>query len=492
MDFDILVIGGGPGGYTAAIKAGQLGAKVGIVEKGALGGTCLNWGCIPTKALYKNAELMRSFSNAESFGIRCSDFEIDFPKVRERKREIVGKLVKGVDSLLKANKVEQIEGLASFIDEKTDQGSYNDEIKSQESCSPGKKVQVSLADGSTEIYRARNIIIATGSEASIPPLEGINLPGVLTAKQLLETDEIPKSLVIIGGGVIGMEFASIFTALGTEVKVIEALPNILTQIDRDITKRLAPLLKRQGMEIHTSTKVKKIAAKDGGLCVSAEGKRGELEITAEKVLIAVGRKANFAGLNIEKIGLETEKGALKVDKNYESNVEGVFAIGDVNGQVMLAHAAAHQGRQVVQYLLEKKEIEELLIPSCVFMFPEIAAVGMTEEVAKELEIEYKTSRFLVGANSKAMTLGEPEGLVKVICDADNYLIGVHIMGAHASDLIGQGVLAIKEKMKVEDFTNIVFAHPTLAESLDEAILGINNEAIHMIPRRVPQKRTKSK
>lgn len=463
MKFDVLIIGGGPGGYTAAIKAGQLGAKVGLIEKGNVGGTCLNWGCIPTKALYKNAEVMRALSDSEEFGITCSEFKVDFSKVQERKREVVEKLVKGVDALLKANKVEQIKGLASFIDE--------------------KKVRVNFSDGSSESYEADKIIIASGSEAVIPPIEGVNLPGVLTSKQLLGSAELPSNLVIIGGGVIGMEFASILNALGTEVKVIEALANILPEIDRDITKRLAPLLRRQGIEVHASTKVKKIVSNDKNLSVIVEGKKGELEIKAQNILVAVGRKANIEGLNIEAIGLETDKGALKVDKNYETNIEGVFAIGDVNAKTMLAHAAAHQGRQVVQYILEKKKIEELLIPSCVFMFPEIAAVGMTEENAKELDMEYKTSRFLVGANSKAVTSSEADGLVKVICDQDNYLLGVHMMSAHASDLIGQGVLAIKEKMRVEDFADVVFAHPTLAESLDEAILGIKNEAIHMIPSR---------
>ncbi|SMB81900.1 dihydrolipoamide dehydrogenase [Desulfonispora thiosulfatigenes DSM 11270] len=463
MDYDILIIGGGPGGYTAAIKAAQLGAKVGVIERENLGGTCLNWGCIPTKALYKNAEVMRTFSSADTFGITFSEFKLDFSKVQERKNGIISKLVSGIESLLKANKIEMIKGTASFLDKNT--------------------VQVSSEGGQANIYQAPKIIIATGSVATRPPIEGVDLPGVLTSKDLLETTEIPESLVIIGGGIIGMEFASIFNALGTKVKVIEFLPDILANLDKDIIKRLVPLLKKQGIEIYTSTKVQEIKEQDAELCVLVEGKKGKHELKSQKVLIAVGRKANLAGLDFEKAGIELEKGAIKVNENYETNIPGIFAIGDVNAKIMLAHVASHQGIQVSRYIIEKKPIQQSPIPSCVFIFPEIATVGMTEEKAKESGIGYKTSRFLVGANGKAMTLEEPEGLVKVICDEQNHIIGVHIMGAHASDLIGQGVLAIDQKMKAKDFSNLIFAHPTLAESLEEAILGIDDQAIHLIPKR---------
>lgn len=463
MDFDILIIGGGPGGYTAAIKAGQLGAKVGIIEKENWGGTCLNWGCIPTKALYKNAEVLRTIKKADSLGITIPEYQLDFNKVQERKNQITLKLVKGVDSLLKANKVQKIKGTASFIDKNT--------------------VKVMAIDGSSEEYTAEKIIIATGSKENIPPIEGAKLPGVLTSKSLLEITEIPKSLVVIGGGVIGLEFASIFKAMGTEVKVIEFLPNILASIDRDITKRLMPILKKQGIEIHTSTKVEKIVSLENELVVYAEGKKERYEFKAEKVLLAVGRRPYTEGLNAHEIGIDIEKGAIKVDENYETNISGVYAIGDVTGKVLLAHVAAHQGIKVINDILGQKAIKDSPIPACIFIFPEIATVGITEEKLKEKDIEYKTSKFLFGANGKALTLDEVDGFVKVICDKNDKIIGVHIMGPHASDLINQGTIAISEGMNIDDFKGIIYAHPTLSESFSEAVLGINDEAIHIVPKR---------
>lgn len=464
MDKDIIIIGGGPGGYVAAIRAAQLGLNVTVIEKDKLGGTCLNRGCIPTKALYRNAEILNILENIDEFGISVSDYSINVAKVQDRKNKIVHTLVSGVEQLLKANKVEVISGEATLKDKNT--------------------VTVKTADGVQDI-RTKNIIIATGSVPYMPSIKGIEEKGVVTSDELLEFEEIPEELVVLGGGVIGLEFAGIFNAMKTKVKVIKASTTIFPSVDSDITKRYSAYLKKQGIEVQSSVDVKSIERQGEKLVIKAEGKKGEMSITADTILISKGRRANVKGLDIESLGIVMDKKGIRVDENLKTNIEGIYAIGDVNGISLLAHAASSQGVYAVEHVagLTNKKYEAI-IPDCIFVFPEIASVGVTEDEAKKRELEYNASKFMFGANGKALSLGEGDGFIKILSlKEDDTIIGVHIMGPHASDLIHEGALAINNKLGVEDIKKTVHAHPTLSEAFYEAALGLKKEAIHIAPPR---------
>lgn len=463
MEKNIIVIGGGPGGYVAAIRAAQLGAKVCLIEKDKLGGTCLNRGCIPTKTLYRNAEILNTLKNINEFGITVDNYSISVEEIHNRKQKVVDQLVGGIEQLLKANNVEVLRGEASFEDKNA--------------------ISVKLNDGTKVTRTAENVIIATGSKPAVIPIPGADLPGVYTSEEMLNFPEIPKELAVIGGGVIGMEMSCIFNAMGSKVTVLEFLPNILAQVDTDLTKRLVPSLKKKGISINTSTKVTKIEKDNEGFIVYAEGKKGEIKVEADAVLISTGRTPVTEGLNLEKIGVAFDRKGIKVDENLETSIKGIYAIGDVNGKTMLAHAASHQGLAAVNKIMEKDNHGEMdIVPNCIFIFPEISCAGLSEDEAKAKGIEYKTSKFLFGANGKALALGEPEGMVKVISSkSDNTLLGVQIMGPHASDLIHEGVLALSKHMKADEVGSIIHAHPTLSEAFAEAILGLNGEAIHMVP-----------
>lgn len=462
--YDIVAIGGGPGGYVAAIRGAQLGAKVCLIEKQKLGGTCLNWGCIPTKALYKNAEIINTLRNIDEFGISIEHYSLDVERIQNRKQSIIDTLVAGIVQLMKSNNIEVINGTASFEDKNT--------------------LEITMNDGTINKVNGKNIIIATGSAPSIPPIEGSNLPGIYTSNEILSFDKIPESLVVIGGGVIGMEFASIFNSLGSKVTVMEFLPSILATVDSDLTKRLMPSLKKKGIDVNVSTGVKRIEKIDNGYAVYANGKKGEIRAEAERVLLAIGRRPLTEGLNLEKLGISFDKKGISVNENYETNIKGIYAIGDVNGKVMLAHAASHQGEVVAEEIMGIKGQHNNCIPGCIFIFPEISSVGLTEDEAKQKGINYKTSKFMFGANGKALTLGEAEGMVKVVTEereGRNIIIGVHIMGPHASDLIHEGALAVSNELNVESIINTVHAHPTLSEAFHEATSGILGRAIHMVP-----------
>ena len=464
MEKDIVIIGGGPGGYVAAIRAAQLGASVCVIEKEKVGGTCLNKGCIPTKTLYRNAEILENLKSIERFGIDVDHYEINPLQMQKRKQEVVDQLVGGIIKLLKANKVELIYGTAVLKDKNS--------------------ICVTSEQGVNLEINTKNIIIATGSRPSIPPIPGTELKGIFTSEEMLNFKTIPKSLAIVGGGVIGMEFASIFNSLGSKVTVLEFLPNILAQVDKDLTKRLTPSLKNKGINIHTSTKVTKIEKMGEDFMIFAEGKKGEIKIRAENVLIAVGRTPNTEALNLEEVGITFDKKGIHVDKDMKTNINGIYAIGDVNGKLMLAHEASYQGVSVVEKILNINDsVSAGIVPNCIFIFPEIASVGLTEEEAKQKEISYKTSKFMFGANGKALALGEPEGMVKVLCNEKEEIIGVHIMGPHASDLIHEAALAITNSMKIEEIKKTIHAHPTLSEAFFEAVMGLKGEAIHMVPKK---------
>lgn len=458
-EFDLVIIGGGPGGYVAAIRAAQLNAKVCLVERQRMGGTCLNTGCIPTKALYRSAEVFQLVKNSEDFGIENSEASVNWKRVQDRKTKVVDQLVSGIDQLMKTNGVIVINGEAKLTGT--------------------NEVSVVKADAETVTVSADHIMIATGSKSAIPPIDGADLPGVLDSTALLSIDHIPGKLAVIGGGVIGMEFAAVFNAFGSEVTVIEFLPGILAQLDSDISKRLVPMLKRKGIEILTSAKVMKIEQQDGGLALEVSTAKGDIRIEADQVLLAVGRQPAIDGLGLENAGVDHDRKGIKANRFGQTNVPHIYAIGDVTGGVMLAHTASHQGIIAAEHMMGLDPGHGIeTIPGCVFAFPEIAFAGVTEDEAKERGISYKTGKFMFGANGKALTLGEGEGFVKVISDENDKLIGVHILGPHASDLIQEGVLAIGMKIPAGDIIGTIHAHPTLSEAFAEAVMDLKGIALH--------------
>ncbi len=464
MDNDILIIGGGPGGYVAAIRAAQLGAKVTLVEEREIGGTCLNRGCIPTKALYTNAEILNTLKDIDSFGIRVDNYGIDVEQVQKRKQAVVDQLVGGIEKLIKAQGIKVLRGRGKILDKNT--------------------VHVVLNAGVEETVSAKNIIIATGSRPSIPNIPGADLEGVITSDDILNFTEVPKRLAVAGSGVIGIEFAYIFNAMGSEVSVISS--TLLKRVDKDITKRLPSILKKQGIKLYDEVRAKEIIKGENGLIIKAASKKEgkeDIEIEADYLLMASGREPVLEGLNLDAVGIEYDKKGIMVDEHYETNIPGIYAIGDVIGGIMLAHVASHEGIHAVEHITGiTSRVKQDVVPDCIFIKPQIACVGLTEEMAKEKDLDYRVSKFMFGANGKALAMGEPEGFVKVISSGEeNKIIGVHIMGPHASDLIHEGALAIANDMNAEEIANTIHAHPTLGEAFSEAVLGLSNEAIHMMP-----------
>lgn len=464
MERELLIIGGGPGGYEAAIRGAQLGVSVTLIEEDKLGGTCLNRGCIPTKTLYKNAEIINSLKNMDEFGVQLSDYKVDMTRVQSRKNEIVNGLVTGIDQLLKGNGVEVIKGRASF---------------------KGSKIIEVVTEKGTEELTAKNIIIAAGSSALTVPVPGIDLPGVVTSDEILNFNDVPKSLAILGGGVVGVELAGIFASLGSQVTIIEFLPKILYRLDDELSKKLTVYLKKQGIKIITGSALKEIQSSDKGLKLIVGNDKGTTELVCDYLLSAAGRKPNVEGLNLELSNIEYDKKGIKVDGNYKTSSDGVYAIGDVIGGTMLAHVASEEGKACVENIYgHNSKINYNAIPSCVFTFPEAASVGMTEDEAKENNVEYISGKSMFGANGKALSMGEGEGFVKVLAEKKSHkIIGVHIMGPHASDIVHEGSLAIQNGLTVEDIKESVFAHPTLSEVFYEAVCGCTGEAIHSIPKK---------
>lgn len=456
---DLLVIGGGPGGYVAAIRARQLGMTAVLVEQEALGGTCLNRGCIPTKAYYKNAEVLRTMTRLEDYNIQSFGVQFNMAGARQRKDQIVDKLVGGVENLLTANGVEIIKAQAEIKDDST------------------------VIAGKREI-KCRRILIASGSKSADLAIPGMNLPGVLKSDDLLEIDQIPERLFIIGGGVIGLEFACIFNSFGSKVTVCEYASSILSSLDSELSKRMNVFLKRQGIEVHTAAQVQKIESVNGKLLVCSQGKKASLQTEADMVLVAAGREAVTQGMGIESLGVVTQKDFICVDENFETSVKGIFAIGDVIGEPMLAHVASEEGIVAVERMAGiNSSVHYHAVPACIFTFPEIAVVGLSEDQARQQGINYRTGKFQFAANGKAMTMGETDGLVKVIADQDDSIIGVHILGPHASDLILEATLMVKNRMKIDAVKGSIHPHPTLGESLQEAIADIKSEAIHLLPKK---------
>jgi len=458
--FDIGIVGGGPGGYVAAIRAAQLGARVALVERERLGGVCLNRGCIPTKAMTSSIELLMEMEKAEEFGILVGEPGFDFSRMMARKDDVVERLVSGVEKLMKAHKIQVIAGHGELI-------------------SP-RRIRVS--GGSPQEVEAEKIIIATGSVPAKPPVPGLDLPGVITSDEMVALEEPPQDLVVVGGGVIGVEFASIFNALGTKVTIIEMLPALLPPVDEELALRYLHLLRRQGVEVHLRSPLEEIRETEGLLEVVYEGPKGEGMVQTEMVLVSTGRAPYTNGLNLQEVGVKAEEGAIAVDEHMATNVSGIYAIGDVTGGWMLAHVASREGEVAVEHALGRDSVMEYkAVPNCVFTLPEIAGVGVTEQEAKEQNIPYRKSRFPFNASGRALAMGQTTGQVKMICQRDSgEILGVHIMGPHATDMIAEGALALRSGATAEDIIRTIHAHPTLPEAVREAALGQVDGAIHIV------------
>jgi len=455
-DYDLVVIGGGPGGYVAALRGAQLGARVALVEEKRVGGVCLNEGCIPTKALARSVELLLDIERAQEFGILVSEPVLDFAKMMARKEMVVERLVSGVEALLQARKVELFKGKGRLL--------------------APNRVDVEGRELSTT-----GIIIATGAEPGKPPVPGLDLEGVLTSREILELEEAPSSLVIVGGGVVGMEFASIFNVLGTKVTVIEMLPSLLPPVDEELSRRYLNLVQREGVEVHLSSPLRGVRWRGPSLAVEYGADEKVESVEADYVLIATGRIPYTEGLGLAELGIKTEGRAVVVDGYLQTTVSGIYAVGDVTGGWMLAHLAMRQGEIAAENALgDKKEIDYRAVPYCVFTMPEIAGVGLTEQEAKTKAIPYKKSIFRFGASGRALTMGETTGLVKMLCHEGGEVLGLHIMGPRATDLIVEGALAIQMGAKASDIVATIHAHPTLPEAVREAALGQFDGPIHAL------------
>ena len=436
---DLIIIGGGPGGYETALFAVQRGLAVTLIERGNLGGTCLNEGCIPTKTLCRSAALACDMKKAAELGVAVGDWSVDFPTIMARKNAVVEQLRTGVEALMRHPKISLVTGDARFVDALT----------------------VEVAG---ERYAARDVIIATGSTAATLPIEGADLPGVVTSKELLDLHELPQRLTVIGAGVIGLEFASIFHALGSNVTVLEYAREVLPHFDTDMAKRLRQSLGKRGIIIETQAAVKSVAKINSSLAVNYEKKGKTLAVEADVVLMAVGRKANVSSLNLDDVGIDYTQRGITVDDNMLTNVPHIYAIGDINGKMMLAHAATFQGVCALNHIMgESCRVRLDVMPAAVFTMPEAATVGLTEEDCKERGIEYVAKKSFFRANGKALSIGEPEGYCKLLVAADHRLLGCHILGAHASDVVQEVCALITRGASCDDLALTIHAHPTLSE-----------------------------
>lgn len=429
---DLIIIGSGPGGYQAARYAAQQGLKVVIVENSHAGGTCLNCGCIPTKTFAHEAELLRNPLLTDEDRLRWN-----FKTLLERKQTIVEQLRKGVETILQHPNITFVKGFGRLS------GIHS----------------VTVGD---EEFTAKNIILATGSHAKLPPVDGINDPSVMTSTELLSCSSIPKQLCIIGAGVIGMEFASAFNAFGCKVTVVEYMKECLPTIDGDIAKRLRKSLEKQGVTFIMQAGVSSI--QNGTVTYEKKGKQAT--VVADSVLVATGRAANTDNMGLEGVGVEFNRQGIVVDDNMQTNIPGIYAIGDVNGKMMLAHAATFQGYRAINHILGKDDLINFdIMPAAIFTYPEAASVGISEENAKQADLVYSCGKGFYRANGKALSMGETEGLLKLIADKDGKIIGCHVFGVHAADLVQEVTSLMNKNATVEDLKNIIHIHPTVGEIL---------------------------
>lgn len=458
----IAIVGGGPGGYVAAIRAAQLGAEVTLIEKENLGGTCLNKGCIPTKVLLHTSERIEEIKNDyDKIGIEVCEAKLDWAKLQERKEKIVKNLTGGVGSLLRKNKVTRITGEGEFKNK--------------------NQLRVKTEHGTSVTVDFDYAVIASGSRPVVPPLPGTDLPGVITSDEALCLGEVPRSMVIIGGGVIGAEFAAAYSALGCRITIVEMLPKIVANMDQDIVKSLKEKFIKKGIEIHTSTKVESISRTSAGLLINTSSVEGKRFFEAEKVLLSIGRRPATDGLGLENTGVKTERGSIAVERNMRTNVSNIYAIGDCIGGIMLAHVASAEGIAAVESIMGKKTaIDFKTVPYCVYTKPELAGVGLTEEQAKSEGYDVKIGVFPMYGNGKAMIECETEGLVKYIADNDTgEILGMHMAGPRATDLIVEGALAIRLEATIDEIISTIHAHPTISEALQEAARAVHDNPIHI-------------
>ncbi len=458
---DVAVIGGGPGGYVTALRAEQLGAQVILIEKDRVGGVCLNWGCIPTKALLHSAEVLKTVREAATYGVMAGEPRLDWAAAQARKQEVVDQLVRGVEMLLERAGIVVLKGQARFLSPRT--------------------IEVEL-DDRKERLEARNVIAATGSVPIELPIPGLHQPGVIDSSGALSLDELPDSLLIIGGGAIGVEFASLFNALGVKVVVVEMLSRLVPTADHHLGGALEWALNERGVAIYTEAQVTAIEDAGGKLVSTVAASDGEQKIETEKVLLAVGRRPNVENLGLEAAGVRYDKRkGIAVDDGMRTNVPGLYAIGDVVGGAMLAHVASKEGVVAAENALGlDSHMDYKVVPNCIFSDPEAASVGLSEEEAQTQGYQVKIGRFPFNGNGKALIQGQPEGFVKVVAEAQyGEILGLHVVGAHASDLILEGGLALTMEATLDEIEATIHAHPTLGEALAEAVLNAEGRAIHL-------------
>lgn len=468
-EYDLVILGGGTGGYVAAIRASQLGLKTALVEKGKLGGTCLHNGCIPSKALLRSAEVYATTKRSEEFGVTANDVTVNFGKVQERKNKIIDQLHKGVQHLMKQGKIDVFEGTGRILG------------PSIFSPMPGT-ISVEMNNGEDNaMLIPKNVIVATGSRPRSLP--GLEIGGrVMTSDEALAMEEIPSSIIIVGGGVIGIEWASMLSDFGTEVTVIEYADRIIPTEDKEISKEMQRLMKKKGVKIVTGAKVLPETLQQGDtVVISAEVKGEQKEFKAEKLLVSVGRQANVEGIGLENTDIQVEKGYIVTNEFFQTKESHIYAIGDVIGGLQLAHVASHEGIVAVEHIAGQNPspIDYSLVSKCIYSAPEAASVGYTEDEAKEKGFKVKTGKFSFRAIGKALVFGESDGFVKIIADEDtNDILGVHMIGPHVTDMISEAGLARVLDATPWEVAHTIHPHPTLSEAIGEAALAVEGKAIH--------------
>ena len=460
--YDIIVLGSGPGGYVTAIRASQLGLKTAIVEKESLGGVCLNWGCIPTKALIKSAQVFEYLQHAEDYGLKVKEYDKDFDAVVNRSRSVADTMSKGVQFLLKKNKIDVIMGHGSLL--------------------PGKKIHVKTEDGREQELSAQNIIIATGARSRELPSLPQDGEKVIGYRKAMTLEKQPKKLMVVGSGAIGVEFAYFYNAMGTEVTIIEYQPRIVPVEDEEISKQMERSFKKSGIKVMTSAEVTSVDTSGKGVKATVKTKKGEEVLKADVVLSAVGIKSNIENISLETVGIATDRDKILVNDFYQTNIPGYYAIGDITAGQALAHVASAEGILCVEKIAGQ-HVEPLdygNIPGCTYSSPEIASVGLTEAQAKERGLEIKVGKFPFSASGKAQASGAPEGFIKVIFDAKyGEWLGCHMIGAGVTDMIAEAVLGRKLETTGHEVLKTVHPHPTMSEAMMEAVADAYDEVIHL-------------
>lgn len=458
----VAVIGGGPGGYVAAIKAAMLGAEVTVIEKRKVGGTCLNVGCIPTKALLASSSLISSIKEAKDFGIHINgEVEANFDDIMNRKNKVVSQLISGIGFLFEKRGIKLVNGFGKLVDT--------------------NKIEVNKEDGSKELVEADKIILANGSQPVILPMFPYDGDKIITSDEALNLKDIPKSLLIVGGGVIGCEFGQFFRALGTEVTIVEMFDQLLPLEDKDVAKQLQRQFKKDKIKVMTGVKIEKCEIVDNKVVASLSNGK---EVKAEKALLSIGRKPYLDNSGIEDIGIQLDRGKVIVNENLETNVKGIYAIGDIINTPFLAHVASKEGLVAAQNAVcgNSKTVNYAAVPRCVYTEPEVAGVGKTEKELQENGIEYNTGQFDFRALGKAQAIGHFQGFIKILADKNDKIIGASIVGPHATDLLTELSLAVHLGLTVEEVGDVIHAHPTLSEGIMEALHDVHGECVHAAPK----------